>query len=209
MRFLVASIFILLTALFSTSAYADGPIVREEVRYERVRYMDNYERNLRRDFERFRKEEARRRRQARAVAEERDYQRYLSRKAKARRSRRFYSEEGRYVERHRPKKVVYREEPRRYRDDEVELREERRVRSATLKRCAPSITGYGLERRFVARARESALKAWGHEVDAAYGREYINPRRALNARYVCEPACTTCTVTMICRFKAAPCRAEF
>ncbi len=206
MRYLVGAILLLCTTLYATSASADGPI-REIERYERVRYMDNYERNLRRDFERFRAAEARKARRRAAIHQEMrrevEYDRYLARKAKARRSRRFYEEERRY----RPARVRYDE--RRYSSDYEVERSERRVRTATLQRCSPSITGLGVEQRFLSRAKRSALKAWGREVEAAYGQDYINPGRALNPRYICEPACPECTVSYICKYRAAPCRGEF
>jgi hypothetical protein len=193
-----------------------------------------YTRKLRNDYRQFRRESrlerlerelARERRRVRRVKPQRSYARY---------DRRYDRAEAEYrrmvaIERRRMDRKA--EERRRAREERLELERagsrrystesrypperyaefdarETRVRRDMTAKCQPQVVGRGVGRWLGGGAKNDALKDWGRQVERLYGAEYVNPRRALNSAYMCDPVCSDCVRTR-CRYRAIPCRAEF
>lgn len=213
MRYIIAAIILFASLIIPTFAFADGPAdFREEARIERrIRAERAYTRELQRDYRQFRGSTRLQRLERELVEERRRARRYERRYAEPLIAPRRVSREERMAQRileedrraaaARPRYAErdYREQDRRER-----VLSDRAERS----RCMPSMTGLGVERMLERRARESALKQWGRQVEVQYGRSYVNPRNAINPRYVCDPYHAT-SISWQCKFRAAPCRGEF
>lgn len=221
MKYLLSALIILLF-FTASAANADAPagkgwrkthsverLTRTE-RFVRVVGDSRYERQLRRDYAAFRAEQDRlNRAERRKLAQEREFARYREARRPQRLRRQDLTERSLYHERRYVKpRAVYVAPLRPREDDEESYRVEERERAEIGTVCKPAVTGQGDQKYTRWRAERDALKSWGSVVARQYGSSYVNPTRARNAHYSCDPFCSTCA-QWVCRYRAAPCKGEF
>jgi len=200
--------------LFTASAVADGPEPGYSAQYYGERPASTrYERQLRRDYERWRREQAelhdydryrRSQRSARRAAQERAYaaeERQERRRAAERRERReglALAEENRR----------YAAQRRRYAERDLSYADRDYERDSGTS-CKPYVTGYGERARIRPRAEGKALRSWAAKVRADYSNSYASWGRARNKAFACDPIEGTWPKIWECRARARPCRAQF
>lgn len=214
MKYLLAVLSLLMLPL---TALADAPYpdARYEERIQRTSHTYTHERQLRRDYEAWRRQrlaqerrgkryaaqeraEAAAARRARLRRQEAAYEAQLARRAReVRFERELRAENRRYAAQRRER--VY--------ESDVEEREYA-TRRDHIRRCMPAITAWGPQLLSRARAELFARKAWIGQVETIHNRRYADPRRAENKRYLCDRDPTTRSPQYICRFRATPCRGE-
>ena len=169
--------------------------------YQRAERRDYSEERLRRDYLRWKRDQAAQR--ALELQEARDDRRA----ARAREERREARRE-RSTRETRRERLAREDENRRYE------RQRRKAKQAQYydqdynresgAACKPRMTGYGTNSSFRLIAESSARASWVTQVTDQYSRRYANVKRAEDRRYVCDPVSAT---RIACKFIARPCRA--
>lgn len=207
MKYLLAvlSIFMLPLAALADAPYPDA---RYEMRIQRTSHNYTHERQLRQEYEAWRRQRLAQERRGKRYAAQERAEAAAARKARLRRREVAYearlAREARYERElraeNRRKAVMEREYV-----GEVE-EQEYATRRDHIRRCMPVITAWGPQLVGRARAELFARKAWVAQVETTHNRRYADPRRAENKRYLCDRDPTTRSPQYICRFRAAPCR---
>jgi len=211
--------------LLPSPANADGPSdYRPNINYYAPKPASmSYERQLQRDYQLWKRDQAEQREMAlmsrkmrtRRLRELEAEDRYRASRARDRRLQRRYEaaerHEGRTERRDR-----LRREARALADERARYASQRR-RYAVSQRydeprgamCKPYVIGHGQKKIGRPRAERDARLGWVSDVESRWDRSYANPARAGDKRYLCDRDPYTLTPQYTCKFKARPCRGEF